>query len=269
MFVIMGHWAPDIANKFNIPQKGDTIMQNSVITAVTIIGDVLAKTGQEIKVLTKAFRQDGTPVIDPATGEQRVDTHPVLVQDEKLLDKITEGKKIGFRGGIKRQGALTKLVLDPSQCSLVQKDLKGRYVNKAAIVGPIVFARSMDADPNKRNNLTVGIAPIGTSNEAIYTVVWRQVARVFEKAIQGFSCVAKIEGFMRSRPMLGARSGDTMYELNGMDSLSKIVSREPIKSTLDTYQAPAELLAFEFDQPEEEVPATPDEPGPIKDDIPF
>jgi hypothetical protein len=231
---------------------------------VTIIGDVTEIVGRQITVLTEAL---------DSKGVVHKDEHPVVLTDEQLA-KVAVGKKIGFRGIIRRFGDRTKLQPFPDHFSTKQGDLKGRYVNEAGISGPVVFKNFLGSK-GKQPTLTLGIGdPSVPRGTAIYLSVWRDIARDWNILLSGYRAVVQVAGYMRSRMMTGASAGQVMYELIGVRDKCTILDRLPVKTGFESYneQAAEALMALEFD----DVPDTGRQPEPAEyapepegDDIPF
>ena len=219
-------------------------MPNTIKSWVTMIGDVLSVDGQQVTLQTVNYGSDGS---------KYTDSHPVLIADEKVLKQIKVGKKLGFHGIIRRIGNRTKLVLNPKHFSVNQSKLKDRYNNEAGIEGPVVFKNYFGSDPNKKSMMTIGIADPGTTGTALYGTIWRDIADHWNSILHGKQAVVRLVGYMRSRLMTGANSGDTMYELIGNRETSKIVNAVPIRTGFENYDdsAAQALYALEFDVPAE------------------
>ena len=241
-------------------------MPNTIKSWVVMIGDVLEINGQQITLQTVNYGGDGS---------RYTDTHPVLVADEKILKQVKVGKKLGFTGIIRRIGNRTKLILNPKHFSVNQSKLKDQYRNEAGVEGPVVFKNYFGDDPAKKSMMTIGIAEPGTTGTALYGTIWRDIADHWNSILHGKAAVVRLVGYMRSRLMTGANSGDTMYELIGNRETSKIVNAVPIRTGFENYDDSAAdaLYALEFDVPAE-AKAMPDSNlaehmNPEPDDIPF
>lgn len=219
-------------------------MPNTIKSWVAMIGDVLSVDGQQVTLQTVNVGSDGT---------KYTDNHPVLVADEKVLKQIKIDKKLGFTGIIRRIGNRTKLVLDPSHFSTNQSKLKDRYMNQAGIEGPVVFKNYFGEDPNKRSMMTIGIGEPNSTGTALYGTIWRDMATHWNSILHGKEAVVRLVGYMRSRLMTGANSGDTMYELVANREKSQIVKATPIRTGFENYNESAAqaLYALEFDVPAE------------------
>jgi len=232
---------------------------------VTLIGDVVEIVGRQITVLTKAV---------DSKGVVHEDLHPVILNDEQLK-KVAVDKKIGFKGIIRRFGNRTKLMPFPDHFSVKQADLKGRYMNEAGLAGPVVFKNFLGTK-GKQPTLTLGIGdPDTPRGTALYGSVWRDIARDWNVLLSGYQAVVQLAGYMRSRIMTGANSGDTMYELIGVRDKCSILDRKPVKTGFENYnEAAAEaLMALDYnDVPDtgiDAAAATDGAPEPEGSDIPF
>jgi hypothetical protein len=235
---------------------------------VVMIGDVVGITGPQVMLQTKNVANN---------GETYTDTHPVLVSDEKILEKVKIGKKLGFTGIVRRIGNRTKLVLDPQHWSVNQSKLKG-YRNQAGIEGPVVFKSYFGDDASKRPMMTIGIGELGTTGTAIYGSIWRDMATHWNSLLHGKDAIVRLVGYMRSRVMTGANAGQIMYELVANREKSAIVDARPIATGFESYDdsAAQALMALEFEVPEDkEATGNPEDnlgdhlPGAENDDIPF
>lgn len=216
-------------------------MPNTIRSWVEMIGDVLSINGPEVIVRTVNVLSD---------GREFVDDHPVLVADENILKKIKVGKKLGFAGIIRRIGNRTKLILNPARFSTNQSKLKG-YLNNAGISGQVVFKQFFGSDPDKRSMLTLGIGEPNATGTALYCSIWRDMALHWNTLLTGCEAIVQTVGYMRSREMTGARTGDSMYELIVNREKSQILKRSPIKTGFESYnQIESDaLMALEFDLP--------------------